>query len=70
MFPIGSLYLFNRPEFQEKLLGGKRPISEVMGIAKEDMMSTQKVNLNLQDLPKTSTDVRDLVRSLIFDDFE
>ncbi|KAJ3229174.1 hypothetical protein HDU81_005571 [Chytriomyces hyalinus] len=39
MFPIGSLYLFNRPELQEKLLrSGGTPIHVEMGVPPDELV--------------------------------
>ncbi|ORY37020.1 hypothetical protein BCR33DRAFT_854893, partial [Rhizoclosmatium globosum] len=40
MFPVGSLYLFNRPDMQDKLLrwGSEKPIHVEFGVPEEDMV--------------------------------
>ncbi|KAJ3007390.1 UNVERIFIED_CONTAM: hypothetical protein HDU68_003544 [Siphonaria sp. JEL0065] len=51
MFPVGSLYLFNRPDMQEKLLrwGRGDQIHIVMGVPEEDMV---------KNLPRTSAEAK------------
>ncbi|KAJ3075204.1 hypothetical protein HDU98_008930 [Podochytrium sp. JEL0797] len=50
MFPVGSLYLFNRPDMQEKLLRQTSdPIHITMGVPEEDMV---------KNLPRTSGEAR------------
>ncbi|KAJ3285410.1 hypothetical protein HDU79_007356 [Rhizoclosmatium sp. JEL0117] len=51
MFPVGSLYLFNRPDMQDKLLrwGSEKPIHVEFGVPEEDMV---------RNIPRSSAEAK------------
>lgn len=47
MFPIGSLYIFNRPDLQDRLLG-KESVASSMGVPEADLV---------KDIPRTKAEI-------------